>query len=334
MSSVCTGSPAAHEALLVMKGSTKLILADVSDAHHPKQLCTLTGAWTPQLVTQRMVSWWATQSPGQAGQSMLVGLDLFSGSITVVAKWQGGFFLDGLHAWSPDESAIVYLSSDAAALKVHLISGGGDRVITQFAAIPGRGINPAEDDAYVGFSADGTYFALVQTFTTGGQQLQIRRTKDGTLAYGQATGTMATWESIGSRLYFREPSGTSIKVWDPSAGVTQLIGLAQSWLRPVSDAGDDNVAYTVNDSSGLPHVWLYGHNGRSGGQLGNVRSSPDFVNTTSLFLVEEAACSADCGLGQASKPTGNTFIFDLATQTEAASGIASVHGAWPRMGQT
>ncbi len=334
MSATCSGQPAAHEALLVMKGSSQRILADVTDASHPKQICALSGPWTPELVTQRMISWWASQSPGQSGQSMLVRLDLFSGDMSVVAKWQGGFFLDGLHAWSHDQSAITYVTSDASSVKLHLISGGGDRVITQFAAIPGRGLNPAEDDSYLGFSADGTYVALVETFTTGGQQLQVRRTKDGTLAYGQATGTMATWSSTGSRLFFREPNATAIKVWDPASGVGQLIGQAQAWLRPVADAGDDNVAYTVVDSSGLPHVYLYGHNGRSGGELSNVRSGPIFLNTTSLFLVEQVACTADCGLGQASKPTGNTFVYNLATQTETTSSIASVDGSWPRIGQT
>lgn len=316
-----------------MKGSPTLILADVTDANHPKQLCTISGAWTPRLVTQRMVSYWASESPGQASPSLLVSLDMFSGQITTVAQWQGGLFLDGFHAWSPDQSAIAYVTSDGAAVKLHLISGGGDRVITTFPAIPGRGVNPAEDDAYLGFSSDGSYFAFVQTFTSSGQQLQIYRTQDGTLAYGQATGTMATWSSTGSRLYFREPNATAIKVWDPTTGVSQLFGLAQSWLRPVSDAGDDNTAYTVVDS-GLPHVWIYGHGGRSNGELPNVRSTPSFVNSTSLFVVEDAACTAGCGLGQSYTATGNTFIYNLSTQTETASSIASVLGSWPRIGQT
>ncbi len=334
MSATCAGQPAAHEALVVMKGSPALTLADVTDANHPKALCTLSGAWSPQLVTQRMISWWASENPGQTGQSMLVSLDMFSGTLTVVARWQGGLFLDGLHAWSPDESAIAYVTSDSSAVKLHLISGGGDRVVTSFASIPGRGVNPTEDSAYLGFSADGSYFALVQTFTSAGQHLQVRRTKDGTLAYGQATGTMAMFASAGGRLYFREPNGTAIKVWDPSAGVSQLIGLPQAWLAPVSDAGDDYVAYTVVDSTGLPHVWLYGHSGRAGGQLPNVRAQPAFLNTSSLFLQEEAACTADCGLGQQWKATGNTFVFSLAAQNETPSSIASVLGSWPRIGQT
>jgi hypothetical protein len=145
---------------------------------------------------------------------------------------------------------------------------------------------------------------------------------------------MATWSSSGARLYFREPNGTTIKVWDPASGVSTLFGQAQSWRRPVSDAGDDNTAYMVVDAGGLPHVWIYGHGGRSGGQLNNVRSNPAFLNTTSLFMEEDEACGADCGMGQSYKATGNTFVFSLASQTETPSSIASVLGSWPRIGQT
>ena len=334
MSATCTGQPTAHEALLVMQGSTAIILADVTDATHPHKLCTLSGPWSPQLVTQGMVSWAATQTPGQAGASMIVTLDLFSGSTAVVARWQGGLFMDGLHSWAPDENAIAYVTSDATAVNLHLLSGGGDRSIATLGAVPGRGVNAAEDSAFLGFSADGTYFALVQTFTGSGEELQVRRTKDGTLAYSQPTGTMAAWSTNGSRLFFREPGGTTIKVWDPAGGVSQLFGLAQSWLLPVTDAGDDNVAYAVRDSSGKPHTWIYGHGGRAGGELGNIRSGAMFLNATSLFLVEEAPCGTNCGLGGPTSPDGKTFIYNLGSQVETASTIASALGSWPRIGQT
>lgn len=334
MSATCTGQPAAHEALLVMQGSPSIVLADVTDATHPQKLCTLSGPWTPELVTQRMVSWSATQTPGQSGPSVLVTLDLFAGASTVVARWQGGMFMDGLHGWSPDESSIAYVTSDGSAVNLHLLSGGGDRSVATLGAVPGRGVNPADDDSFLGFSADGSYFALVQTFTGSGAQLQVRKTKDGTLAYSQPTGTMATWSSTGSHLYFREPGQTVIHVWDPTGGVSRLFALDQSWLQPVADAGDDNVAYTVRDTTGNPHVWIYGHGGRSGGQLGNVRSKPVFLNASALFLVEETACGSNCGLGAQTSPDGKTFVYNLATQAETPSSIASALGSWPRIGQT
>jgi hypothetical protein len=334
MSATCTSQPTAHEALLDMEGSPQTVLADVTDAAHPHTICTISGASVPKLVTQRMISWSATQTPGQAGPSMLLTMDLFAGtSPTVVASWQGGLFMDGLHAWSPDESSLAYVTSDSNAVKLHLLSGGGDRVIATLGAVPGRGVSFTEDDAFVGFSADGQYFALVQTFAGSGQQLQIRKTKDGTIAYSQATGTMAAWSYSGSDLYFREPSKTVVKVWDPKNGVSQLFALAQVWIRPNTDAGDDNVAYTVLDSGGLPHVWVYGHGGRSGGELGNVRTNPAFLNATQLFDAGASACT-NCGPGPSYQLSGQNFVYNLGSQSETPSSIVSVLGAWPRIGQT
>ena len=103
----------------------------------------------------------------------------------------------------------------------------------------------------------------MQTFTSSGDQLQVRRTIDGSLAFSLSKGTMATWGSTGSKLYYRMPKSSSVQVWDSSAGVSQAISQT-AWIRPRADAGDDNIAFTVRDSAGTPHVWLYGHGGRSG----------------------------------------------------------------------
>src|SRR5216683_2322637 len=106
-----------------------------------------------------------------------------------------------------------------------------------------------------------------------------------------------------------------------------------SGIRPRADAGDDYLAFTVRDSNGLPSVWLYGHGGRAGGQLPNERSTPSFLNSGTVFLIEEAACGANCGLGPATQPDGKTFTYSIASQTETVSTIASVLGVWPRPGQ-
>jgi hypothetical protein len=79
-----------------MHGTTSPVVADVTDARNPKTICALTGSWQPQLVTQTSVSWWATQgSPGTPGASVIVVLDLFTGTSSVAATWQGGGFMDG-----------------------------------------------------------------------------------------------------------------------------------------------------------------------------------------------------------------------------------------------
>lgn len=335
LSATCAGTPSASEALVVMQGSSNPVLADVTNAKAPHTLCTLSGAsFQPQLVTQTMISWYASQgSPGSPGTSMIAVLDLFTGTSTVAASWTGGAFLDGLHAWSPDRGFLAYVTSDGSAVSLHLLSGGGDRTVATMGAVPGRGTNPNEDDAYLAFSPDGAYFALEQTFTGSGDQLQVRRTIDGTLAFSEPTATMATWGSTGSKLYFRQAGSGLVQDWDSAAGAGQAFGQQLSWIRPRADAGDDNIAFTVRDTSGQPHVWLYGHNGRSGGQLPNVRSSAVWLNSTTVFYVEEAACGSNCGIGPAWQPDGKTFTVDVGAQAETSSKIAQVYGNWPRPGQ-
>ena len=333
----CAGSPAANEALLVMQGSSNPVLADVADAKNPRTLCSLTvtgNTAQPQLVTQSMISWSATQgNPTTAGTSVIAALDMFSGTSTIAASWQGGSLLDGLHAWSPDRGFLAYVASDSSAVSLHLLSGGGDRVVTTMGAVPGRGVNPNEDDSYLAFSPDGGYFALVQTFTSSGDQLQVRRTTDGSSVFSLPKGTMASWGSNGSRLFYRQPGSTMVQSWDSSAGVSQAFGQQLAWIKPRADAGDDNLAFTVRDSAGQPHVWLYGHGGRSGGQLPGARSSPVWINSTSFLYLEEAACTTNCGIGPAWQPDLKTFTVDTALQSETASRIAQVYGAWPRPGQ-
>jgi len=334
MHATCTGTPSAREAVLVLQHSLIKILADVTDPVHPRTICTLTGLWQPQLVTSSEISWAASQyAPGTPGPSVIVTLDLFSGTASVVASWQGGGYLDGLHAWSPDSDLLAYLTADTTGVDLHLLSGGGDRVVASLGPIPGRGPNPNEDDSYMEFSPDGAYFALEQTFTTSGSQLQVRRSTDGTLAYSQPSATMATWASTGSKLYFRHPHAAVIYSWDPVVGLTQAIGQALAWIKPRADVGDDYITFTVRDAAGTPHVWFYGHGGRSGTQLPNVRSTSVFLTATTIFDVAEAPCGVNCGPGPATQPNGKTFTYDLSHQAETASTILSVIATWPRLGQ-
>ena len=318
----------------MFQGSPTQILADVSDAKAPQTLCGISGgSFQPQLVTQTMISWYATRgSPTAAATSVIAVLDLFTGTSTVAATWLGGGFMDGLHAWSPDRGFLAYVASDASSVTLHLLSGGGDRVVASMGAVPGRGVNPNEDDAYLAFSPDGAFFALVQTFAGSGDQLQVRRTIDGSLAFSLSRATMATWGTAGSRLYYRMPGGSTVQVWDSAAGVTQAI-TQLTWIRPRADAGDDYLAFTTRDTVGTPHVWLFDHHA-SGVKLPNARSSPAWLNSTTFLYVEEAACGSTCGIGPAWQPDGKTFTYDIAAQAETSSRISQVYGAWPRPGQT
>ena len=316
-----------------MHGSASPVLADVTDARNPRTICTLSGPWHPQFATQTSVSWWAGNDSGAPGASMIAVLDLYTGTSSIAASWRGGGYMDGLHAWSPDRSFLVYVTSDGA-VNLHLSSGGGDRIVATLGAVPGRGVNPTEDDAYLGISADNAYFALVQTVAGSGDQLQIRRTTDGGLAFSQAAATMATWSSTGNRLYFRKPNSSVVEEWNPTSGVSQAFGQAAAWIKPRADAGDDYLAFTVRDPAGKPHVWTYGHGGRAGGTLPNIRSSPVWLNASTFFYVEEAPCVSACGIGPAWQPDGHNFTYDISHRAEDASRIDQVYGTWPQPGQT
>ncbi|MEA2669117.1 MAG: hypothetical protein QOJ33_2051 [Chloroflexota bacterium] len=334
MKATCTGQSAAREAILVMKAAPAVkVLADVTDPLHPKTICKLSGGWSPVLVTDSEISWAASEHrPGTAGASVIATLDVFSGTASVVATWQGGGYLDGLHAWSPHRDLLAYLVSDTSGVDLHLLSGGGDRVVASLGVVPGRGVSVTEDDAFLQFSPDGAFFALEQTFASG-SKLQIRRATNGALAYSQASATMATWGSTGSKLYFRHQGSGTIYAWDSVAGLTQPIGQSLLWVKPQADAGDDYLAFTVRDATGAPHVWLYGHGGRSGTQLPNVRSSPQFLTASQVFYISETPCGVNCGPGPATLPDGKTFIYDISHQLEVASTIMTVYTTWPKPGQ-
>src|SRR5437660_1503155 len=107
------------------------------------------------------------RSPGSPGLSVIATLDMFSGTSGLAASWTGGGFLDGLLSWSPDQSTLVYITSDATAVNVHLTTGAGDRVLATYGAVPARGLNPNADAACIGFSPDVAYFAFSQPFTAG-----------------------------------------------------------------------------------------------------------------------------------------------------------------------
>jgi hypothetical protein len=334
MHATCSGATSAREAVLIIKGSVTKIIADVTDPLHPKTICTLTGGWQPQLVTANEISWSASErAPGTPGPSMIATLDVFSGTTAVVATWTGGGFLDGMHAWSPGRELLAYLTSDTSSVDLHLLSGGGDRVVASLGAVPARGANPSEDDAYLDFAPDGAYFALEQTVTGSGAQLQVRKATDGTLAYSQPKATMATWGSTGSKLYFRHPAAAVIYAWDPVAGLTQPLTQQLAWIKPRADAGDQYLAFTVRDAAGTPHVWLNAHAAKTGTQLASVRSSPVFLTATTVFDIEEASCGVNCGPGPATQPTGRSFTYDITHKVESASTILSVLATWPRPGQ-
>src|SRR5260370_16858357 len=108
---------------------------------------------------------------------------------------------------------------------------------------------------------------------------------------------MATWGSIGSKLYFRQPNDAVVYVWDSTGAPgnrSQAFGQQFAWIRPRADAGDDYLAFTVRDSNGIPGVWLYAHGAPAAGQRPNYPRPPPIPNPLSPFLLPIAPPAPPC----------------------------------------
>jgi hypothetical protein len=330
---VCTGAiDVTHNLVLgTLQGSTQIVLRDITNTAAAQTICNFTGQIGPRFATASIVGYTeGTESVGSPGD--IKRLDLAAATASTVASWSNSGFGSGSFDWSPDGTKLTYIGTGSPGPTWHLLAGGTDRVLTTLPPVPGRGTSPQSDDDFMlAFSPDGLYLALVQTFATDGSgetaPFQVRRVSDGALVYSAASGTMAVWASVPSRLFFRSASGVMSR-WDPSGGVATMQG-SLKWSRPHASPDGRWIAYTIYDSATQPHVGLYSVQGNSlGPQPAGLRSGALFLNNDLLWYQEEAV--AECGLGGCSQLTGRTFIYDIAGGTEPTSRLSGVIDAWPR----
>jgi hypothetical protein len=315
----CTTTVPAGDNLVIgtVTGDPTIVVRDIQDPANAKNLCQFdTGATSPQFVS-------ATQVAYETGSNQLIKVDLATGSTTLLAG--SGASGSRLFAASPDGRSITYLDGNAW----HLITPSGDRLLTTLPPVPGRGVNPDEDDSFLSFSPDGLYIALVQTFHVGGTGAtapdQVRKATDGSLVYSTSGMTMGVWASVPSRLFFRDSAGT-VHRWDPSSGLSSMLPL--HWIQPRSSPDGRSIAYTFRTSSGLGGIGLYSVQANS---VSNTtppgRSQARFLSNDLVWYIGERACST-C-LGGQPTPTGVTFIYEIAGAAEVVSRLSGVLDAWP-----
>ena len=328
----CSGPIPSGDNLVLgtLTGSASVVLRDITNLSSPRNLCTFVGSIAPRFATASVVGY-TEQGSDLGSPGHITRLDLAAASATNLASWTTGGFGSGLFDWSPDGSALTYLGPGSPGPVWHLLSGGRDQVLATLPAVLGRGVSLEDDDFMVAFSPDGLYLALVETFATGGtgdsSPLQVRRASDGGLVYSAASGTMAVWASVPSRLFFRSAAGV-LSRWDPSSGVSVLQSSLR-WTRPHASPDGRWVAYTSYDSARHPHVSLYSVQGNSlRAVVSGLRSGAQFLNNNLLWYQEEAAC--DCGLAT-SQTTGTAYLYDIAANAESGSRLSGVFDAWPRV---
>jgi hypothetical protein len=314
-----TAVPAGDNLVIgAVSGDPTVVVRDIQDPANAKNVC----GFDPAVTSPQFVS--ATQVAYETASNELIKADLNTASTTLIATFGGGLG-SGQYSVSPDGRSVTYLDGNAW----HLVTPTGNKVLTTLPAVPGRGVNPDEDDIFLSFSPDGLYIALVQTFHTGGTGAtapdQVRKASDGSLVYSTTGMTMGVWASVPSRLFFRDSAGT-VHRWDPSTGLSTMLAL--HWIGPRASPDGRWISYTFRTSSGLGGVGFYSVQANS---VSNTtppgRSGVRFLTNDLVWYVGERACST-C-FGGAPTPTGVTYIYDIAGTSEVVSRLAAVLDAWP-----
>jgi len=326
-----TQIPAGHELVLVtLRNTSGVIVRDISDLAHPVTRCTIKGGGIYfRFVDATHISYIVTADNGDGA---LYLMDMLTRTTSLVRAWANEGSLYWVYAWSADGTTLTYLSSNGDKVAWHLLSAAGDVTLSDLGSIPGRGVDANNDDAMVGFSADGKYVALEQTFTTaasapGQPPFQIVRVSDHKLVYSRTDGTMATWARTGATLYYRTKAG--VQLWDPTTGTKTVVFQGFRWIHPWPSADGKRIAYVDLDGVGNHYP---GYIQMSNGQPIRVSSRPRagaaFLNSTLIWYAEESVCGSQCGLGEP-KLTGRTYLYDVVAKTESASIITALFDSWP-----
>jgi len=313
----CTTPVPAGDNLVIgaVSGDPTTVIRDIQDPANARNVCSFApGAVNPQFVSATIVAY-------ETADNQIIKAVAGASGTTVLATYTT--YGSGQYAFSPDGSAMSYLDGGAW----RMVDTSGNHLLASLPAAASRPSVPDQDSIFLGFSPDGQYVALFQTFHLGGSGSsapdQVRRVKDGSLVYSTSGMTMATWASVPSRLYFRDSSG-AMKRWDPSAGVTPMLSV--KWINPQPSPDGRWIAYTVRGLSGLGAIGLYSVQGNSVTTVTTTgRTGAHFVSNDLVFYFGETACTG-CS---APAPANVAYIYDIAGAQEVISRLASVYDSWP-----
>jgi hypothetical protein len=338
VSASCTSPPSAGDKLVLvnLRSVSGIIVRDITDIGHPMNRCRLSGGSNFRFISATRLSYIVTASGDQGSPGALYIFDMATGLTSLVRAYSYGGFGSWAYAWSPDGSHLTYIDSDSHQdMKWHLLSSAGDRLLFDLGAVPGRGVNPDNDDLFIGFSADGQYVAVEQTFAPG-TPIRVSHVSDGSVAYTRTDGTMAQWAGAGARLYFRTSSG--VQSWAPGGGVV-AVSASTAWIRPHPSPDGSRMAFTVLNAQGN-HIAETLDLTSASGAIQQLSPSPRvgaiFANASLVWYAGESLCTTatPCGLG-GPPLTGTTYIYDLGSGVEAGSIDTNLFDAWPHVvGQT
>jgi len=327
----CTAPPSAGEQLAIvsLRGTPGVVVRDITDIGHPATRCTISGGSMYRFVSATLISYVVLASGNQGAAGAMYLFNAATGATSLVRSWAYTGFAAAIYAWSPDGSHLSYLTSDTTGMKWHILSAGGDHVLADLGTVPGRGVSFDSDDATTGFSADGQYVAVEQTFA-GSTRIQINHVSDNTIAYSRNDGTMGAWAGSGARFYFR--TGAGVQAWDPSGGVTSVAS-GLTWSHPHASPDGSRMVFTVlNAQQNHVSQSLDLTTGTVGSMSPNPRVGAAFLNASLVWYAGETPCTtaSPCGLG-GPPLSGTTYIYDLGSGVETGSIDTAYYDAWPHV---
>ena len=333
MAVVCASQvPSGHQlALVSLSRVSGIVVRDVTDIQHPVTRCNISGGSYFRFISSTRISYIVTSSGDLGAAGALYMVDLQTQTTSLVRKWTSGGYGSWVYAWSPDGRALTYLDSTPNGVWWHMLSAAGDTTLspTLGTTVP-RGISPDRDDAWVGFSADGQYMAVEETFTTGGQAgLQIHKFGQTTPIFTRTDATMATWSGMGARFYFRTNAG--VQVWEATGNV-QAVAAGLQWIHPWPSADGNHIAFSTLDAQGNHKVRVLDTSSGASVQASNEpRVGAAFLTTTLIWYAGETLCttSTPCGFGGPAL-TGKTYIYDIAG-VESGSIDTAFYDSWPHV---
>ena len=326
--------PAGHQLALVQLVKTSgVVVRDITNIASPITRCAIYGGGFHRFVDDNHVSYITTTADGQGA---LFVVDLRNSADTLIRSWTNQGSLYWVYGWSPDGKSLTYLSSNGDRVAWHLRTLGNDVILSDLGSIPGRGVDPNNDDAMVGFSADGQYVALEHTFkgpsSSSAAPFQVVRVSDRKLVYSRTDGSMAVWATgAGARLYFSARTSDlvpAVQVWDIVNGAAPIV-FGLNWIHPRPSADGKLIVFEITAGEGnhymgylqVATVYLFHFMSRS-------RANSMFLTPSLIWNAGETICVTECGPGEP-RLNGQTYIMDVVTAQESPSIIRAVFDAWP-----
>lgn len=335
VSASCTAAPSAGAKLVLvsLRNVSGIVVRDITDIGHPQNRCTLHGGSNFRFISATRLSYVVTASGDQGAPGALYIFDTATGATSLARAYSYGGFGSWAYNWSPDGTRLTYIdSNNQQDMKWHLLSAAGDKLLADLGSVPARGANSDNDDLYVGFSADGQYVAVEQTYTGAGPAVRVNRVADGSVAYTSTNGTMAAWAGAGARLYFR--TATGVQSWAPGSGLV-TVSAGTAWIRPHPSPDGSRMVFTVLNAQGN-HISealdLTSASGAIQQFSPSPRVNPIFASSSLVWYAGESLCTTTtpCGLG-GPPLSGTTYIYDLGSGVEAGSLDTNFYDAWPHV---